>query len=400
VTETADGPLAGVTVIELGQLIAGPFCGQLLGDLGATVIKVEDPTAGDPMREWGHRGDDGRTLHWSIIGRNKRSVACDLRTVEGQDVVRRLAAEADVLIENFRPGTLERWGLGYEDLSAINPRLVLVRISGYGQDGPYAARAGYGSIGEAMGGLRNLLGEPDRAPSRAGVSIGDSLAGTFAALGALAALNERHSSGVGQIIDCAIFEAVLAMTESLISDYAHSAFIRERTGAVLPGVAPSNAYETADGLTALVAANQDTVFRRLAQAMGRPDLAEDDRFATHDSRGVNQVELDDLIAEWTAQLSWAQLEQSCVVNGVPVGLVYRAPEMLEDPHFAARNSIVEVDAYGGPLPMQNAFPKLSRTPSRVRWAGEPLGESTQLVLEAAGFSRGEIDRLRSEGIVR
>lgn len=395
-----EGPLAGIRVLELGQLIAGPFCGQLLGDYGAEVIKIEDPSAGDPMRRWGHTDGTRDPVHWSVLGRNKRSLGCDLRSAEGQALVRRLAATADILVENFRPGTMERWGLGYPELSAVNPGLIMVRVTGFGQTGPYAARAGYGSIGEAMGGLRALIGEADRPPSRAGLSIGDSLAGTLGALGAVSALVERGVSGRGQVVDCALYEAVLAMSESLVADFAAFGHVRERTGSVLPGVAPSNVYPTSDGAEVLIAANQDTVFRRLAAAMGAPQLADDPRYATHGARGDRQEELDQRIAAWTSTLTHHEVERSCEEHAVPCGMVYRAPEMLDDPHFAARQSIVAVDVKGSELPMQTVVPRFGRTPARVRWAGPPLGDATDDLLDELGFSDGDIADLRERGVVR
>jgi formyl-CoA transferase len=387
-------------VLELGQLIAGPFCGQLLADYGAEVIKIEDPGVGDPMRNWGREKPHGLSLWWNVVARNKKSVTCNLRTPEGQDLVRRLAETADIVLENFRPGTMERWGLGYEDLSAINPRLVMVRVTGFGQTGPYAKRAGYGSIGEAMGGLRYVVGDPSAPPSRVGISIGDSLAATFGALGALTAIYERDRSGRGQVVDSAIYESVLAVMESLVSEYAVGGYIRERTGPTLPDVAPSNVYPTRDGKQALVAANQDTVFRRLAQAMGRPELASDVRFATHVARGAHQRELDDLIADWTRTLDWADLEAVCEQHGVPAGLMYRAPEMLGDPHFRSRGSIVNVSHPElGEIPMQNVVPRLSRTPGSIRWPGPELGQHTDEVLTELGLTSQQVAELRQRGVV-
>ncbi|KQX66036.1 CaiB/BaiF CoA-transferase family protein [Angustibacter sp. Root456] len=397
--EPSGGPLSGIRVIELGQLLAGPFCGQLLGDFGADVIKIEDPRTGDPMRQWGREKPHGKSLWWSVVGRNKRSVGLDLRRPEGQEVLRTLAAEADVVIENFRPGTLERWGLDYETLSAQNPGLVLVRVTGYGQSGPYATRAGYGSIGEAMGGLRYVVGDPSAPPSRVGISIGDTLAATFAALGAISALYERSRTGRGQVVDSAIFEAVLAVMESLVPEYQIGGYVRERTGPTLPDVAPSNVYPTADGLMALVAANQDTVFARLAKAMGRPELAVDPDFATHTGRGMRQVELDELIAQWTSGLTWEQLEEICTEHAVPAGLMYRAPEMLQDPHFQARETIVRLAHPDfGEVAMQNVFPRFSRTPGAVRWPGPALGAHTDEVLAAAGLDGEQIAALRRSGV--
>lgn len=388
-------------MLELGQLLAGPFCCQLLGDLGAEVIKIEDPGRGDPMRQWGREKTDGDSLWWSVVARNKKSITVDLRTARGQDVVRRLARTADVVVENFRPGTLERWGLGYDVLSTANPRLVLVRVTGYGQTGPYSARAGYGSIGEAMGGLRYVVGDPQTAPSRVGISLGDTLAGTFGALGAMAALIERDRSGQGQMVDSAIYEAVLSVMESLIPDYQLRGHVRERSGAILPDVAPSNVYPTKDGLMALVAANQDTVFTRLATAIGRPELASDPAYATHSARGANQIELDELIGAWTQTKTWAELEALCLQYIVPAGLMYRAPEMLDDPHFAAREAIVRLaHPRFGEIAMQNAFPRLSRTPAKVRWVGPLLGEHTDQVLLDNGLTPEEIADLRATGVIR
>ena len=395
------GPLAGVRVLELGQLLAGPFCCQLLGDLGAEVIKIEDPGRGDPMRQWGREKTEGDSLWWSVLARNKKSITVDLRDARGQDVVRRLARTADVLVENFRPGTLERWGLGYDVLGEANPRLILVRVTGYGQTGPYSRRAGYGSIGEAMGGLRYVVGDPTTAPSRVGISLGDSLAGTFGALGAMAALVERGESGQGQIVDSAIYESVLALMESLIPDYQLKGHIRERTGAILPDVAPSNVYPTKDGQMALVAANQDTVFTRLAEAMGRPHLASDPAYATHPARGQRQAELDELISAWTATMTWAELEALLLEHSVPVGLMYRAPDMLDDPHFAAREAIVRlVHPTFGQIAMHNAFPRLSRTPAQVRWVGPLLGEHTDEVLTEEGLTAEEITDLRVARVIQ
>ena len=398
---TAPAPLDDVRVIEIGQLLAGPFCGQLLGDFGAEVIKLEDPGKGDPMRQWGREKPHGKSLWWPVVARNKKSVTLNLRTDAGQDLLRRLVAGADVLLENFRPGTLERWGLAPEQLWEINPRLVVTRVTGFGQSGPYAPRAGYGSIGEAMGGIRYVTGDPDRQPSRAGVSLGDSLAATYAALGTLVALHQRDRSGRGQVVDSAIYEAVLAMMESLVPEWQVAGYQRERTGAVLPNVAPSNVYPTADGETVLIAANQDTVFRRLAEAMGRPELADDERYATHGARGVSMAELDELIAEWTAGHEADPLLELLAEQGVPAGRTYRARDMLADPHFAARESIVRVPhPQFGELAMQNVFPRLSETPGRVRHPGPELGEHNDDVYrDLLGLSDDELEKLRADGVV-
>jgi formyl-CoA transferase len=395
------GALSDLRVVEMGVLLAGPFAGQLFADFGAEVIKLEPPGQGDPMREWGREKPHGQSLWWPVVARNKKSVTVNLRTEEGQALARELLATSDLLIENFRPGTLERWNLSPESLWEINPKLVILRVTGFGQTGPMAPQAGYGAIGEAMGGLRYVIGEPDRMPSRAGVSIGDTLAATFGALGALMALHARERTGRGQVVDSAIYEAVLAIMESLVSEYDKGGYIRERTGPILPNVAPSNVYPTSDGLEILIAGNQDTVFRRLADAMGRPELAEDERYATHSARGAHQTELDDLIADWTRSLTADEVEALMKEHGVPHGKIYRAPEMLEDPHFAAREAIVRVThRQFGDLAMQNTFPKLSDTPGEVRWVGPELGEHTDQVLaDVLGKSADDIAKLRELGTV-
>ncbi len=394
-------PLEDLRVIEMGQLLAGPFCGQLLADFGADVIKLEDPGRGDPMREWGREKPHGLSLWWPVVARGKRSVTINLRTEEGQELVRSLVAQSDVLLENFRPGTLERWGLDYPTLKKINPGLILVRVTGYGQTGPYANRAGFGSIGEAMGGIRYVTGDPDSPPSRAGISIGDSLAATFAALGTLVAVHNRTITGEGQVVDTAIYEAVLAMMESLIPEYTLGDYIRERTGAVLPNIAPSNIYPTKDGLLLLIAANQDSVFARLTLAMGQPELAEDPRFVSHSTRGANQAVLDEIIARWTSSLETEQLEELLQAHGVPEGKIYRAPEMLTDPHFLAREDIITLEhPRFGDIQMHNVAPRLMGTPGRVRWVGPELGEHNSEVLGGLlGLSADEIAALRERDVV-
>ncbi|HMR95410.1 MAG TPA: CoA transferase [Microthrixaceae bacterium] len=392
--------LSDLRVVEMGQLLAGPFCGQLLADFGADVIKLEPPGQGDPMREWGREKADGRSLWWPVVARGKRSVTINLREKAGQDLARRLIATADVVIENFRPGTLEKWEMAPEVLMADNPRLIVVRVSGYGQDGPYASRPGYGAIGEAMGGLRAVIGEPDRPPARAGISIGDTLAATFACVGTLVALHARENTGRGQVVDAALYEAVLGVMESLIPEYTVSGYVRPRTGSILPNVAPANAYPTADG-EHLISGNQDTVFKRLAEAMGRPELADDERYATHNARGANQAELDDLIAEWSKGLTSAELEDLLNRHSVPNGKIYTAPDMLADAHFAARKAIVTVaHPQLGDFPMQNVVPKLSDTPGEVRWVGPELGEHTDEVLaEALDLDEAARSALRDAGVI-
>ncbi|MDE2561112.1 MAG: CoA transferase [Sphingomonadales bacterium] len=373
------GSLAGVRVVELGQLIAGPFCGQLLGDLGAEVVKVEAPSKGDPMREWGQ----GETpTWWRVIARNKYSVGLDLRTVEGQALARELILKSDILIENFRPGTLEKWNLAPEDLLHENPRLIVVRVSGYGQTGPYSSRAGFGGIGEAMGGWRGIVGDPDRPPSRMGVSIGDTLAATYGCMGALAALHERERSGKGQIIDTSLYESVLQVMEALIPEWTVCGHKRTRTGSRLPGIAPSNVYRCKDG-EYLIGANQDTVFARLCEAMGRPELASDPEYAGHIARGRNQDELDAIVEAWTSQRTIEELEAAMIAHGVPAGRIYDAETMLADPHFAAREAIVTIDdPVLGATQMQAPVPKFSRTPSGIRRpAPREIGQDTEEILE-------------------
>ncbi|BAN04282.1 CaiB/BaiF CoA transferase family protein [Ilumatobacter coccineus] len=396
-----NGPMSDIKVIELGQLLAGPYCGQLFADYGATVIKLEQPEVGDPLRKWGRERVDGETLWWPIAARNKRSVTCNLRDERGQDIVRRLVADADVLLENFRPGTMERWGLGWEELSAINPKLVMVRVSGFGQTGPYAKRPGYASIGEAMGGLRYVMGDPSSAPSRAGISIGDSLAAIYATLGAMAALHHVNITGRGQVVDASIYESVLAVMESLVPEYTVGGFTRERTGPMLPNVAPSNLYPTIDGEWVLIAANQDTLFRRLCNAMGKPEWITDDRFVDHLARGAHQAELDGLIAEWTATMTADEVLELMVEHEVAAGGVYRAPDMLADPHFQDRESIVEVDHPRlGTFAMQNVFPKFSETPAAVEWVGPELGEHNDEVLKGTlGFDDETLAQFRADGVI-
>ncbi|HKR35222.1 MAG TPA: CoA transferase [Steroidobacteraceae bacterium] len=397
----ANGPLGDLRVIELGTLLAGPFCGQLLGDMGAEVIKVEPPEQGDPLRVWGREKAHGKSLWWPVVARNKKSITLDLRQGEGQRVLHELVAKADFLLENFRPGTLEKWGCGYADLAKVNPRLIMIRVSGFGQTGPYARRAGFGAIGEAMGGLRYVVGDPDKPPSRMGISIGDSLAATFACFGALSALHYREATGRGQVVDSAIYEAVLNMMESLITEYDKAGYIRERTGAILPNIAPSNVYPTSDGSMVLIAANQDTVFQRLTVAMGRPELAQQPEYATHVARGTRQAELDALIGAWTRTQAREELLTVMEEFGVPAGLIYRAPEMLEDPHFKAREAIVAVQHPElGELKMQNVAPKLSRTPGRVRSASPRLGEHNDDVYRGLlGMNPERYEQLKAAKVI-
>jgi crotonobetainyl-CoA:carnitine CoA-transferase CaiB-like acyl-CoA transferase len=382
---TSTGPLAGIRVLELGSFIAGPFAGQLLGDYGADVIKVETPGEGDPMRSWGVTTEGGDSLWWPTIARNKRSVSADLRTEDGRSFVRDLAASADVVLENFRPGRLVEWGLDYESVRVRNPGVVMVHVSGFGQTGPRASEAGFGSIGEAVGGIRHTTGDPDRPPARCGISLGDSLAAMFAVIGTLAALHERERSGEGQEVDVAIYEAVAALMESTMADAEVGGVVRQRSGGTLPGVAPANAYPTADGSEVLIAGNADGVFRRLCDAMAQPELADDPRYADHGARGANAAELDAEVARWSATLDADDLLGRLAANGVPAGRVYTATDMLRDPHYAAREMVLRATARAGfELPMTGIVPRFSRTPGSVRDVGPALGEHDEEVRAELG----------------
>ncbi len=389
-TET---PLAGLRVLELGAFIAGPFAGQLLGDLGADVIKIEPPATGDIMRRYGVRVD-GKSLWWPAIARNKRSVAIDLRDERGSALVRTIAARCDVVLENFKPGTIERFGLSYDALAHDNRGAILVHVSGFGQSGPRASEPGFGSIGEAMGGIRYTTGEPDRPPARTGVSIGDSLAGLFAVIGTLSALHERTRSGRGQEVDVAIYEAVMAIMESTVADYEIGGVVRSRHGGVLRDVAPSNAYPTADGRDVVIAANADAVFARLCDAMQRDDLKRD--LATHEARSALQDWLDGEIAAWTRTQASDDLLARMRAHDVPAGAINSAVELTTDPHIAARDMIVRLAGTA----MTGIVPKFSRTPGAIRHTGPALGAHTNEVLrDLASCSDEEIERLRHDGVV-
>jgi crotonobetainyl-CoA:carnitine CoA-transferase CaiB-like acyl-CoA transferase len=395
------GPLAGIRVLELGSFIAGPFAGQLLGDYGAEVIKVEPPGTGDAMRTWGVNRN-GASLWWPAIARNKKSVAIKLHDARGQDLVRQLAAQSDVVLENFRPGTLKRWDLDYERLRELNPRIVVIHVSGFGQSGPYYSDAGFGSVAEAVGGIRFTTGEPDRPPSRAGISLGDSLASLFAVIGTLASLVERGSSDRGQEVDVAIYEAVFALMESTVTDFASAGVTRTRTGSTLAGVAPANIYPTADGRMLVVAANADSVFRRLVAAMEQPELADDARFRTHELRGQHAAEIDELIAQWTSARSAAEVSLVLRENGVPVGQINDAKAILENPHFAARDMILWHDLPGqGRTPMNGVVPKFGRTPGGVESVGPALGQHTREVLgQLCGIDDDAFSKLEAEGVIQ
>ncbi|MYL71674.1 CoA transferase [Halobacillus litoralis] len=394
-------PLQGVRVLELGTLLAGPFSGRLLADFGAEVIKVEPPGKSDPMRNWGKK-KDGVGLWWPIQSRNKKSITLNLREEAGQRVLKDLVKESDIIIENFRPGTMEKWGLSYERLSEVNPRIIMVRTSGFGQTGPYNKRAGFGSVAEAMGGLRHVTGFPDRPPSRIGISIGDTLAALFATIGCLTALHERERSGEGQVVDTAIYEAVFSVMESTIPDYMLTGYVRERMGNILPGVAPSNIYLTKDETYIVIGANSDGVFMRLCEAMGEPELAEDEKYSTHDARAKHMKELDLRIEEWTKSLpaeeSLALLEE----HGVPSGMIYSAKDIVEDPHYKEREMIVPVEHPElGEFPMPGVVPKLSRTPGKIHKPGAvKMGMDNEKVFrDILGMTSEQMEELKGNDII-
>ena len=394
-----EGALRGVRVIEMGQLIAGPFAGKTLGEFGADVIKIEAPGSGDPLRNW-RMIKEGTSVWWQVQSRNKRSIALDLRSPEGQDIARKLIAEADVLIENFRPGTLEAWGMDYEALSALNPGLVMLRISGYGQTGPYRDLPGFGAIGEAMGGLRHLTGEPDRVPVRCGVSIGDTLAALHGTIGILTALYHRKvNGGKGQVIDVALHEAVFNVMESLIPEYSAFGAVREAAGSALPGIAPSNAYRCKDGYV-LIAGNGDSIFKRLMAVIGRDDLATDPSLANNAGRAARAAELDAAIGVWTATRASAEVLEILGAARVPAGKVYTAQDIAEDPHYRARDMILSQTTRDGyDIEVPGVVPKLMGTPGSVRSSAPGLGDDTDSVLRELGLSEDDVAALRSKGVV-
>lgn len=384
--------LKGIKVIELGQLIAGPFAGKTLAEFGADVIKVEPVGSGDPLRKW-RMLRNGTSVWWEVQSRNKRSVELDLRSADGQAIVRALAQEADVLIENFKPGTLEGWGLGWEELHALNPRLIMLRISGFGQTGPYRHKPGFGVLGEAMGGLRHLTGEPGRVPVRVGVSIGDTLAALHGVLGVLTALYHRDAQGgTGQMVDVALYESVFNVMESLVPEYDAFGVVRERAGSALPGIAPTNAYRCADGAYALVAGNGDSIFRRLMDVIGRPDLGQDPGLAQNDGRVARVAEIDEAIEAWTRRRTLDEVLAALDGANVPVGRVYSAEDIVKDPQYLARDMIVDArTADGSTLKVPGVVPKLSATPGRIAYPAPGLGEHTNDVVSAQGWpSRKEI----------
>ncbi|MFV9685072.1 CaiB/BaiF CoA transferase family protein [Pseudomonas sp. NY15367] len=395
---TSNMALQGLKVIEMGQLIAGPFASKLLGEFGADVIKIEPPGVGDPLRKW-RKIKDGTSLWWHVQSRNKRSLTLDLKQAEAQDIVRKLVAEADVLVENFRPGTLEGWGLGYEALKAINPRLIMLRISGYGQTGPYRDLPGFGVIGEAMGGLRHLSGYPGQAPVRVGISIGDSLSSLYGVIGVLLALQERARSGEGQEIDVALYESVFAMMESLIPEYDAFGYVREPAGSALPGITPSNSYPCNDGSYVLIAGNGDSIYKRLMSLIGREDLGNDPRLAQNDGRSQHAELIDGAIAEWTAQRSRDEVIEALKGARVPAGYPYTAADIVQDPHYLARQMIEQVQTSVGPLKVPGVLPKLSRTPGRIGTGGPQLGEHNDDILAGLGLSDEQVAGLRERGVI-
>jgi len=393
------GPLTGVRVLELGSLIAGPFCAKTLGDFGAEVIKIEPPGEGDPLRKW-RRLRNATSLWWHVQSRNKKSVTCDLREPQGQDIVRRLAARSHIVIENFRPGALEKWHLGWQELSAANPKLVLVRISGYGQSGPYRSRPGFGAIAEAMGGLRHITGFPERPPVRPNLSIGDTLASLHGVIGALMALREAEQHGQGQVIDVALYESVFNCTESLLPEYDAQGYVRGRSGSVLPGIAPSNLYPCNDGAYVLIAGNADSLYKRLMSAIGREDLREDPALARNDGRAAQMERIDAAIGNWTSSRSQQEVLEVMEKAEVPAGRIYTAADIAGDPHYAARGMIQAIVAGDGePLKVPGIVPKLSATPGAIRSAAPRLGEHTEEVLQEIGYGAPQIAELREHHII-
>jgi formyl-CoA transferase len=393
-------PLKGVRVIELGGLIAGPYAASLFAQFGADVIKVEAPGEGDPLRRW-RKLHKSTSLWWYSLSRNKKSITLNLKSEQGRRIVRSLIEKADVVIENFRPGVLEAWRLGWDDLSAINPGLVLVRISGYGQDGPYRDKPGFAAIAEAVGGLRYLMGYPDRAPVRAGVSLGDTLAALYAVIGALIALHHRNvTGGKGQVVDAALYEAVFSVTESVIPEYSRIGFIRERSGASLPGIAPSNTYTCGDGSYVVIGGNSDGIFKRLMEAIGRPDLANDPSLTHNDGR-VQKVEIiDAAISEWTSKQSLEEALSALERAEVPVGKIYTAADIHGDPHFRHRGMIEPVALPDGvAVDVPGIVPRLSGTPGRTEWIGPALGAHNSDVLGRLGFDAAAVDDLRKKGVI-
>jgi crotonobetainyl-CoA:carnitine CoA-transferase CaiB-like acyl-CoA transferase len=393
-----NAPLAGVKVLELGSLIAGPYAAALLAQFGAELIKIEPPGDGDPLRKW-RKLHEGTSLWWYSQSRNKKSVTLDLRTEEAREIVRKLASGVDIVIENFRPGTLEKWGLGWDRLSAANPKLIMVRISGYGQTGPYSGRPGFAAIAECMGGLRYTSGFQDRPPVRVGVSLGDTLASLYGTIGALLAMHHLKSGGTGQYIDVALYESVFAIMESLVPEYSVQGHVRERSGASLPGITPSNTYRCEDGQYVAISGNGDGIFRRLMQAIGRDDMAGDPALARNDGRVQHSERIDDAISAWTGRHGLSQVLDALEAAAVPAGRIYTAADIVQDPHYQARGMIEKHRLPDGqPIDLPGIVPKLSATPGGTRWVGPALGEHTEQVLASIGVDGGQFKALRERGI--
>ena len=391
-------PLANLKVIEMGQLIAGPFAAKTLGDFGADVIKIEAPIVGDALRKW-RLLKDGTSVWWQVQSRNKRSLSLDLKLVEAQEIVRSLVKEADILIENFRPGTLESWGLDPQDLLQINPKLIVLRISGYGQTGPYRDKPGFGVVAEAMGGLRHLTAEPGRTPVRVGISIGDTLAALHGVIGILLALQERHISGKGQVIDIALYEAVFNCMESLLPEYSAFGEVREAAGSALPGIAPSNAYQCQDGRYVLIAGNGDSIFKRLMQVIGREDLAKDAELGSNDGRVKRVSELDQAIGIWASQMTAEQVLEALDQASVPAGKIFTVEDIARDPHYHARGIIETIKMKdGSALQVPGIVPKLSRTPGSIKSLAPEVGEQTDQILSEIGLTSQQIAALKEKGI--
>jgi formyl-CoA transferase len=398
--ERRAGPLAGLRVVELGTLIAGPFCARILAEFGAQVIKIEAPDGGDPLRTW-RKLHAGTSLWWAVQSRNKKSVTANLKSPAGQDIVRQLARRADIVVENFRPGALEKWGLDYERLSADNPGLIMVRLSGYGQTGPYRDRPGFGAIGEAMGGMRFVTGYPDRPPVRAGISLGDSVAAMYGVIGALMALHARQGNGGrGQVVDVALYEAVFSLMESLLPEYDVAGFVRTRSGASLPGIVPSNTYTTRDGKYLVIGANADSIFKRFMAAIGRGDLAADPALATNAGRVTRTEELDRVIGDWAAGVDLEQALAALARAEVPAGRIYDIADIVRDVHYQARGMLEQHHlADGTPVKLPGIVPKLGTDPGRTRWLGPALGEHTDEVLSELGYTAADLARLRNEAVI-